>query len=75
MTRRGLCARNSTPCRAAKEVYIFDLEKSHVLSNPINIKYEPRAADSTDAFLEMKSVLLASNKKEEERERLRIKRI
>lgn len=52
------------PMSGRQEVYIFDLEKSMSIK-PINIKYEPRAADSLSVS-EMKSVLIASNKKKEE---------
>jgi len=62
--KKGIVRSKLDPMSGRQEVYIFDLEKSMSIK-PINIKYEPRAADSLSVS-EMKSVLLASNKKEEE---------
>lgn len=47
-----------------QEVYLIDLEKNMAIK-PTNMKYEPRELTSL-SIAEMKGLLLASNKKEEE---------
>lgn len=62
--KKGIVRSKLDPMSGRQEVYIFDLEKSMAIK-PVNIKYEPRDVGSL-SISEMKSVLILSNKKEEE---------